>query len=49
MVRVGEGVDVSVALTVNVSTLSSLTVSVEGRVMIGGTCVPRKVKVAVAV
>jgi hypothetical protein len=34
-VRIGEGVDVSVALTVKVSAVSSLTVSMEGTVRTG--------------
>ena len=37
MVRVGAGFDVSVALTVNVRVASALTVSVDGRLIVGGT------------
>jgi len=37
MVRTGAGVDVSVALTVNVRVESALTVCVEGRLRIGAT------------
>lgn len=39
----------SVALTMKVRVASALRVSVDGRLIVGGTWVPRKAKVAVAV
>ena len=49
IVRVGEGVDASVALTLNVRVVSSLTVCVDGTFSVGGTRGPLKLNVAIEI